>query len=157
MSTDGIGTNGMPISSYLPPANTGATFNATSEYRIFNYSILSGDNRLIQTIERIYEPGNPSNLAATITDYNYDNFNHMQPTSIVTSISDGATISVYNKYPLDYTIGTASNSIAKGIKILQDKHIITPVIEQYIKKSNADGTNIGTISYKPAHSAGFCF
>lgn len=97
-----------------------------------------------QTNERVYDPLDNTNTKyyESNTVYNYDNVAHLQPTSIVTSNSKGETVTTYNKYPLDYTItGTATDAKALGVQNLVTKNLVKPVIEKYVKKINADGTN----------------
>ncbi|WP_342332662.1 DUF5977 domain-containing protein [Pedobacter sp. FW305-3-2-15-E-R2A2] len=61
--------------------------------------------------------------------------------------SDGEKIVSKMTYPMDYaSTEAANNDIAKGIQILKDKNVINPVVEQYVQKSNANGTNLRTVS-----------
>ncbi|HVW63201.1 MAG TPA: hypothetical protein VHC48_24285, partial [Puia sp.] len=92
----------------------------------------------------------------TTKTYYYDNSTHREPTRIDVSMSDGRVLATRYKRPGDYTItGTANTDIAKGIQNLQNNYIISPVIEEYAQRSNADGSNARTVSagftsYKPA-------
>jgi YD repeat-containing protein len=97
-----------------------------------------------QTNEKVYDPldNTNTNYTETNTVYNYDNLQHLQPTSIVTSNSRGEIVTSFNKYPLDYTIsGTATDSTALGVQNLVAKNMVTPIIEKYVKKTNPDGSN----------------
>lgn len=50
-------------------------------------------------------------------------------------------------YPLDYVLnGTITDTVAQGIKFLQTKHFINPVIEKYKQHSNQDNSNLRSIS-----------
>lgn len=104
----------------------------------FTEKLYTSTDSLITTTLYSY---NSNNLLKTQTEYN----------------SKGEIVATNFKYPLDYTIsGTPNNNIAKGIQNLQNKNIISPVIERYVQKSNADGSNLRTImasftSYKPAN------
>ncbi len=87
------------------------------------------------------------NPVTTTTDYYYDNANHLQTTRIITTNSKGEKESVYMKYPLDYGLtGTVTDITSQGVKLLQDNHLINPVIEKYIQKSNQDNSNLRTTS-----------
>ncbi|MBN9382400.1 MAG: hypothetical protein J0H74_16645, partial [Chitinophagaceae bacterium] len=85
----------------------------------------------------------------------YSNPDHALPTSIQIVDSKGQKITTNLKYPLDYTISNTPNTIAaKGIRNLQNTYVITPVIEQYIQRSNLDSSNLRTVAasltlYKP--------
>ncbi|RBL88135.1 hypothetical protein DF182_31950 [Chitinophaga flava] len=76
------------------------------------------------------------------TKYFYDNPVHAQTTRIEQRNSKNENISVTMKYPLDYTIsGAATTPASKGISLLQEKFIVTPVVEKITRLSNEDGSN----------------
>jgi YD repeat-containing protein len=61
--------------------------------------------------------------------------------------SDGEVIIDNYKYPLDYgTISSSSTGNVKGLKILQDKNIISSPIEHYRVKKKLDNSNSRVIS-----------
>jgi|GEM_PF-6935085 len=65
----------------------------------------------------------------------YDNIWHQMPTRNILLQSDGSKIVTYNKYPSDLTLsGSSFTGAVAAIKALQDKHIHTPVIEQYVQR-----------------------
>ncbi len=77
-----------------------------------------------------------------IINHSYNNL-YLQP--FLTSTTDSKSNKIINKiqYPLDYSFTSTpiTQDFAKGIKLLQDKHIIVPVIEQLQTKQ------IGTATY----------
>ena len=128
MFSDGYNPNvpGSLINN-MPPANAsgGSGYNASDEYNVFNYNIQSGDKRLTQTIQRVYDQADPSKILATATNYYYDNFNHMQPTRIVTGNSKGETITDSLKYSHEFAQAgnVYQTMVSKNIinKVIQDK------------------------------------
>lgn len=112
-----------------------------------NYSATSDDNYLDTKTEISYDPEDSTKYLQTITNLDYGNINHQQPTKITVDNSKGETTITNNKYPLDYTIsGSPTDNTAKGIKVLQDKHVISVPVEQYTQISNSDGSNVKTVS-----------
>ncbi len=90
---------------------------------------------------------NGANPVTTTTDYYFDNDTHLQNTRIITTNSKGEKESVYMKYPLDYILsGTITDPVAQGIKFLQTKHLVNPVIEKYKQHSNQDNSNLRSTS-----------
>ncbi len=134
-----------------------------------NYSIITGVKKLSKTIETIYNQNALTTTGGdgvtTTTEYIYRNDPpntkvHLQPIETRTSTSYANEYVVNKmKYVPDYVVPAGTNDpIALGIKNLQDKHIISPVIEQYSLRQSiaANGTVSnarvigGTITiYKP--------
>jgi hypothetical protein len=107
------------------------------------------------TLRTLTYDDNGSNYVEERKITSYANPDHALPTSIQVVDSKGRNLVTYIKYPLDYTFsGTPTAISAQGIRNLQDKHVISPPIEQYLQRSNADGSNLQTVSalfttYKP--------
>lgn len=83
------------------PINTGTCVDNedTYSYRFDNYSIRTGDNRLKETSEIVYDENDDTKSLTTTTKYYYDNFNHMQVTRVETTNSKSETILTTKKYP----------------------------------------------------------
>jgi YD repeat-containing protein len=110
-------------------------------------SLKSQFKPLTKTIAREFSQNDTTRYTADTTNYYYDNYQHLQPTRIVTTNSKGELITTINKYPLDYTItGTVTNPVAIGIKNLINKNMVLPVIEKYTQRSKSDGTNVRVLS-----------
>ncbi|QEC79535.1 hypothetical protein [Mucilaginibacter ginsenosidivorax] len=124
--------------------STGLPISPDNRDIVTYFSLRSKFSYLGQTNQKIYDPLDNTNTkyAETNTVYNYDNPQHLQLTSAVTSNSKGETVTTYNKYPLDYTLtGTVTDSTALGISKLVAKNLVKPLIEKYVKITNADGSN----------------
>jgi|GEM_PF-4562624 len=78
---------------------------------------------------------------STVTDYYYDNMNHIQPTRIHKVNSKGDDVWTYKTYPTDYTIpsGTLSSGL-QALKQMQDSNIHNVVIEQYVQQIHSSIT-----------------
>jgi RHS repeat-associated protein len=108
-------------------------------WRIYEYP--SAFNYLSSTIERLYDKDDLSNTnyVETTSNYNYDNSNHTNPTSISTNNSEGIISTTYLKYPQDFTdpTGSSPTDACNALhKMINEKHIHNQVIEklQTIKK-----------------------
>jgi len=94
--------------------------NGIYVYRQFNYPV--SWNRLDATTEIQYDGTTPSQVTK---EYQYASAKHKQVTKeIVTGSNNVKHISRY-KYPPDYTV-----TVASPVKLLQDKHMISPKIEE---------------------------
>lgn len=103
--------------------------------------------RMDSTIQKTFSSTDTNKYVQTITTYEYGNSLHYLPTKIKTTTSTGDVLVTYNKYPLDFTIsGTATDNAARGIQNLQNQHLVNPLIEQYVQRTNADGSNARTVS-----------
>lgn len=81
------------------------------------------------------------------TDFNYTYNGRALLEKTVQENSNGEKNIEIMKYPFDYSItGVPGNPIAKGIQKLQSKNMVKPIIEKYHQKSNADGSNLRTLS-----------
>lgn len=130
---------------YFPPT-LDTTVNAAAQ-EVFAgepYNYISGymllQNKSLTSVE--------NGVSLTTTEsYTYgDAPGNMLPTSIASTDSKGDTITTHLTYPLDYTISSPATSQASGILDLQQAHVITPVIERSVQKTNSGGANIGVVS-----------
>jgi YD repeat-containing protein len=85
-------------------------------------------------------PGFERNIAYTasgesiVTDktYGYVNNDYLYPKTVTITNSNGATTITHYTYPKDYVVGdNPTNSVAQGIKLLKDRNVLAPVIEEY--------------------------
>jgi YD repeat-containing protein len=84
---------------------------------------------------------NGTDTLKQMTKYTYNNTRFINPSKVTSVNSDGDTTITNFKYPYDYTIsGTSSLAFSKGIKNLQDKHVIAVPVETYVEKKPASGT-----------------
>lgn len=68
----------------------------------------------------------------TEQNYTYENNDFRYVKALSTQNSNGATTTTHFTYPKDYAVGTSpTNTIAQGIKLLQDRNVVAPVIEEY--------------------------
>jgi YD repeat-containing protein len=68
----------------------------------------------------------------TIQNYDYANNDYRYVKSVATQNSNGVTTTTHYTYPKDYDVGTSpTNSVAQGIKLLKDRNVVAPVIEEY--------------------------
>ena len=138
-----------------PNLCSGGTIVSDEVFGCMYPSIKSERILLDSTVNITYDQTDTSKLIKNVKRYFYDNPAHYLPTRTITTNSKGELSITKNTYPLDYTVtGTPNNNTAKGVQDLQNLHIINPVIEQYIQRSNSDGTNLRTIAgsfttYKP--------
>ncbi|MGN7819351.1 hypothetical protein ACTJJB_04430 [Chitinophaga sp. 22536] len=72
---------------------------------------------------------------SNVTEYAYDNLQHIQPTRIHKTTSKMDDLWIYNKYPTDYTIpaGTLSAGL-QALKFMQDSNMHNAMIEQYTQQ-----------------------
>jgi YD repeat-containing protein len=60
--------------------------------------------------------------------------------------SDGQELISNTQYPLDFSNTTATDGFTLGIKNLDSMYAFSVPVEQYIQRSNADGSNLRTIA-----------
>lgn len=104
------------------------------------YDNLSEWWHLSKETTKQYSDNDESKFVTSTTDYFYENPAHLQLTKTVSTVSDGKITTVL-KYPLDYNNITASDEISAGITGLQDNHILSPVIEKSVYRSDVNGNN----------------
>ncbi|TRX59531.1 hypothetical protein FNH22_10280 [Fulvivirga sp. M361] len=88
------------------------------------YWHISAWNYLKKHTKEVYSQDDSTQVTTFITDYHYDNPDHIQLTREVTADSKGNTLETNYKYPLDFT------APAVAISKMNEKHIITPVVER---------------------------
>jgi len=91
---------------------------------------------------KIYNSVNPSGNITANTTYTYSP-NCLKPSLIESINSKGELMDRHITYPLDYqnVFANAGNASALAIYNLQTQHVISPVIEDYTIRKNADGTS----------------
>lgn len=93
------------------------------------YKYISNGALLSSSINTEYSS---TDSLVTETDYVYDNMNHILPTRIHNTNSQGDDIWTYRKYPTDFSIPTGSLSTgAQALKQMQDSNIHNIPLEQY--------------------------
>jgi hypothetical protein len=114
-------------------------------YQYGSYSIQTGLELLTNNTKTTYNQNDPSKSITKTSTYSYDTSNY-QPSSITVTNSKGENDITHLTYPPDYSItGTPAISAAAGMQYLQNNHVISPVIEKYLQKENADGSDLRTI------------
>src|SRR5262249_15268455 len=83
-------------------------------------SLLSNWNILSKSETKTYDQNNQNLLADNVTNYYYENPNHMQLTKTVTTNSKGELITSHTQYPLDFTNTTGTDAFSKGVAYLQN-------------------------------------
>lgn len=64
--------------------------------------------------------------------YGYPNGEYLYPSSLTQTNSNGTILTTHFTYPKDYSVGSnPTNNVAKGIKLLKDRNVMAPVIEEY--------------------------
>lgn len=106
-------------------------------YAYGNYGILTGDDKLVKSIEKSYSG---YLTTTTTTTHQYNNLQHLQlsKTEVITSKTNEKHITEI-KYPDDFIASNATGSIWQGLANLKSKHIIKP-IEKSIYKSPLSST-----------------
>lgn len=83
--------------------------------------------------------------------YSYTNNDYLYVSTLTTVNSDGTSSIVHYSYPKDYTTGAApTDDVAKGIKLLMDRNVVSRAIEEYIEHQPTGKILSGTLTtYKP--------
>jgi hypothetical protein len=108
-------------------------------YSVVSYKVLAKWSYQKSSTKKVCDDN--GNVTVTSQNYTYDNPTHCLITSSSSSNSLGENSTTNFKYPIDYTITGTLDDGAMGVKNLQDKYIINPVVEKSIYKSNVDGSN----------------
>ncbi len=90
-------------------------------YYYDNNILTTGIRKLTKKTIRHYQDGEP--LLTTTTDYDYSNLQHLQPTMISSTQSNGKIKVVRMKYPADYPNLTTTDPTTAGIKLLQSSNM----------------------------------
>lgn len=118
-------------------------------YKLYTYSYLPS-----KETDKIYDPFGVL-YSSVVRDYTYDQTTRFLKTETFSDNSRGQKQRTYYYYPMDYGLtGTPSDPISLGVKNLQTKHILVPVIEKLTQLSDATGANFKTsnstfVTYKP--------
>ncbi len=101
---------------------------------------------LRQAKEKLYDQEDPARFIETVTDYAYS-VKHQQLVQSKTKTGNlnDSTIEetvITKKYPMDYAFtGSPTGADAMGIKNLQDLHMVSTVVEEFVSKQQCDLTN----------------
>ena len=104
------------------------------------YKTMTGWYKLDSTVTTRYHQGDPTKFLREREHLEYG-LNHLQVVKRKTQTSSGWRSEDF-KYPLDYTGASTSSVRAKGVLMLQNQHIITPVIESYVTETTASGASL---------------
>jgi hypothetical protein len=145
--------NNLKVAYGLIVASTTWVTGDLSNYPRSPYYLEAGWTPLMTDTIRTYDLSDLTKYNETVTTYTYSN-THYQPVTVTTTNSKGEVVVTQNKYPLDYPGLTATDNFTAGILNLQNKNVITPVIEKYTQRQRADGSNNRTLngivtSYRP--------
>ncbi|MCK9403719.1 MAG: hypothetical protein M0Q26_10010 [Chitinophagaceae bacterium] len=127
------------------------TFSHTgnNSYVTSAFTTTSGWFSLASETHRTYDQNNFSTYTESVRNYGYGS-NHYQPIALTTTNSKGENVVHHMKYPLDYAGLSGSDDLTAGIKNLQNKNVVSPVIEQYTQLgSDSRTTQAAFTSYKP--------
>jgi YD repeat-containing protein len=100
---------------------------------VFQYGTVSFNyGGPVPGITRNVEYAASGDSIVTIQNYNYANNDYRYVKSLSAQNSNGATTTTHYTYPKDYDVGNSpTNSVAQGIKLLKDRNVLAPVIEEY--------------------------
>jgi YD repeat-containing protein len=104
------------------------------------------DRHVLKTKDSTIEYSSAGNII-NVTNYEYSINPYTHLKKQFNKNSKGEYLVTNFKYPLDYSVGSSpSDGTAISIKNLQDKHVISPVIEKYTEKKDANGNNTRVVS-----------
>lgn len=155
----GIRVNQVENFVNLSPSPTGDPWWDIDDFLgsfIYENTIAYTEVNLIAKTDEYNYGQNEAEFTRKTTAYYYDTTT-LQIAYETSNDSKGETIVTNYRRPFDYYIsGSPSNNLAFGILNLQQHHLLSPVIEKYVQKSNADGSNLRTIfasltSYEATH------
>ncbi|SKA40023.1 YD repeat-containing protein [Chitinophaga eiseniae] len=119
------------------------------KYKTDYYRIVTEWMPLVADTLTLYSTGSGDSVR-TITTYTYDT-SSLKVASVVKELSN-RTERQFFRYPFNYGV-SAGDNVSLGIKNLQQRHIVSPVVESYTTVSNnaSPGTVSGQfVSYKTA-------
>lgn len=115
------------------------------------YKTITGWYKLDSTVTTNYHQGDPSKYLRDREHLEYG-LNHLQVVKRKVQTSSGWKTE-HLKYPLDFEGLSASSARGKGILMLRNQHIITPVIESYVTETTGASAPVVTSatfnSYQP--------
>lgn len=97
---------------------------------------------------------NGADTLKEVTKYVYNTVTSANASTITRMSSRGDSSITHYKYPYDYTItGSSSIAFSKGIKLLQDRNVISQPVEAYTQEKKGSGsmkvTSAQLVSYRP--------
>jgi hypothetical protein len=147
------------LSYYLPPAPTEQEFYSDPEYsgipvtgqlNFFRTSAIRMYTFypfLQQTVETDYPSDHSINQIVTTTNYTYDPVDGTRNLiKKTTNDSKGELVITNTHYAADLFPNGQTDPFSLGIQNMQNLYAIELPVEQYIQKSNSDGSNLRTIS-----------
>lgn len=147
---DGVSDVDLGVGTGSPPF-----YNDSYNYYFVNYSIRTGDNKLKQTVNYVYNQDDETKTLVTTTDYLYENFSHQQLTKVNTTVSNIASSdnikTVTKKYPHDFS-STApySSMIPLNIinKVIEEKSLLNTTTQ--LSKQLNNYSSVGNNNYLPS-------
>jgi YD repeat-containing protein len=109
-------------------------------YTVTSFFTESGWFPKISDTVRIYDQNNLAQYAQIVHNYGYNPL-YFLPIADTSSNSKGETTITTMKYPLDYSGLTGADALTQGIQNLQNKNMLSPVIEKFSQIQNAGGSN----------------
>lgn len=110
--------------------------------------------RCVPGVDSVYY-FNGADTLKEVTKYSYDSDFYTNPSAITQISSSGDTTITRHKYAYDYSLsGIPTNNFSKGIKLLQDRNILSQPIETYTEiKPAGGGAQVSTaqlVSFQPS-------
>jgi YD repeat-containing protein len=117
----------------------------TATYFSQPYTQNSGIYLQTKAYETTYENGTPTKFVRNTTETTYTTNTQAKTTKVTKGSSLEQTVTV-NTYPYELTPNGSSTGSAKGVYLLNTKHILTNPIETFSYLQGANGTNQRIIS-----------
>ena len=117
-------------------------FDAVVEfaYKYGKYYMLSGWKVLKKQTETIFDLYNPNSSVDVVTEYFYDNPDHLQLTRIKNTNSENTEVTTKFKYAADYAQTTSSNQF---VRFMNEKHIHDkPVETTYLQQKQGQNLEV---------------
>ncbi len=134
------GDRGLDFSSLTAYSDMGLK----SVFNYDTYKVTSGD--VLLKTKTVYDYDNTTEGIKTVYNYDYTTGNLIAKEKVSNS-KDEVLITKY-KYPFDFSGIVSNDSQSAGIKQLQVKNILSPVIEKSVFRSNASETSLRLINSK---------
>ncbi|HZE85710.1 MAG TPA: hypothetical protein VE035_15440, partial [Puia sp.] len=118
------------------------------QYYWFDYPILSGSVLLASTSTYDYDLLNPVKYVLNTENLSYDNLEHLQPTKITRSRSDGTIQTTITRYPqeVDSLNNLSAGHIAAIDSMVSRHNLVSPIQTQILRDSNR--VNLMRYDYK---------
>jgi len=151
--------------AYIPGLKQSLNNGITTYVKYQN--VVGITNETVTQIDTLYDLANNSQQASTVS-YAYESANHLYPTKVERSSSDGSITTVRTKYSKDYNLGTANEAAVLALKEMVNRNINQP-IEKYTQVTRDGNTRtiaselvtfdkfakIGIDLYKPKQALSF--